>query len=755
MKKFLHPSQLAGLMLITFFAPPTFAATLIIGDDYNVTTSTTGFALNNGANFGINPPTTRLTGSAAATLRYIQTVTSKSATAYAATNSKLVVAAAANSGRFTLSADGIGPFDFASALGTGTASPTNPVVYDVSNKMINTSSAIARFSFGFGTQDANVDVLDFALQIWRTNSSANRYWVQKRIDTLSSGVADLNEHITRLAIDSYGTELAFLIRVTDAGMETTTFNSRVQVSLNGGSTWIYDTSTDDDLPNGWRFDGAARNFTWDQAPLTGTGQFTYDDFSVNLFPVKTWNGGGSDDNWTSANNWGGVAPRSGDSLIFGGTTRPSNANNISAALLTLVPSLTFDDGGFSLSGNNLTISRTITNVVGNNTLNNGVSLSSSVEIRATAGTLTLGGNLTGNGGLTKTGSGALVLSGANAYSGITAVSQGTMTVNGSLGAGGAVLVNAAGTLNGTGTISRAVSVSGTVSAGNSVGTLTTGALTLNSGGTNVWEISSATGTAGTDWDLVDAGANNVDVQATTGSPFTFKLSAIDLNNFDNDSSYSWPAIAGTVQSFSADKFAIDATGFTNDLAGGSFLIEPGSLNVRFTNNHAPIASIATYGYPKGVPLKPAKISIASFLTSNTSDPDGDGRSLLLVTSTNAVVSTNATDITIGSMSDSGESLQYVVRDVRNYRAGDTVRTATNYIHLVRTNATGAVNISVGSGGSVNVTFYGIPNYQYIIQRSPDLSDWTDVATNSAAANGLLQYTETPPWNPTFYRVRTE
>ena len=35
---------------------------VIVADNYNVTGSGTGFALNTGVNSGINPPTTRLTG---------------------------------------------------------------------------------------------------------------------------------------------------------------------------------------------------------------------------------------------------------------------------------------------------------------------------------------------------------------------------------------------------------------------------------------------------------------------------------------------------------------------------------------------------------------------------------------------------------------------------------------------------------------------------------------------------------------------
>src|SRR5437588_10343501 len=45
---------------------------------------------------------------------------------------------------------------------------------------------------------------------------------------------------------------------------------------------------------------------------------------------KTWNGGGADSNWNTGGNWGGSAPVANDSLFFGGSTRVTPANNITA-----------------------------------------------------------------------------------------------------------------------------------------------------------------------------------------------------------------------------------------------------------------------------------------------------------------------------------------------------------------------------------------------------------------------------------------
>ncbi len=252
----------------------------IIRDNYNVTGSGTGFALGNGANSGINPPVTRLTGPAAAAgLRYMNTA-AKAGSAYSITSNKLRVTAAANPGRFVLSTDGANPYSFSSALDTGGATPAHPAVYDVTISMNNNSAGTQRFSFALGTQEGDANSWDFGLQVYRAAAGNNFYTIGKRIDTTASGLGvDLNEAIYTMGAGTYGTEINLLMRVTDAGNESATFNSRLQLSLNGGSSWIYDTATDPDLAGtGWRLNGSGRYFMWDAAP--DAGPVTYDNFSI-------------------------------------------------------------------------------------------------------------------------------------------------------------------------------------------------------------------------------------------------------------------------------------------------------------------------------------------------------------------------------------------------------------------------------------------------------------------------------------------
>lgn len=284
LKRMLKPfAKLATVVVGSLLVVATGNAQVILGDNFNTTGSGSGFALGSGINSGINPPTTRLTGTAAAGLSYIHTGT-KATTAYTITSNKLRVTSATNPGRFTFTTNGTTPLDLAYALGSGSATPANPKIYDITISIANSTPGVQRCSFALAATEGDATTWDFGIQVFKTAASDNFYTIGKRVDTAASGVAaDINTFITNTAPGTSGTELSFLLRVTDAGAETTTFNSRVQVSIDNGATWIYDTATDSDLPNGWRFDGPGRYILWDVAP--DAGNVTYDNFSVRPMPL--------------------------------------------------------------------------------------------------------------------------------------------------------------------------------------------------------------------------------------------------------------------------------------------------------------------------------------------------------------------------------------------------------------------------------------------------------------------------------------
>jgi outer membrane autotransporter protein len=128
----------------------------------------------------------------------------------------------------------------------------------------------------------------------------------------------------------------------------------------------------------------------------------------------------------------------------------------------------------------------------------GITSALPISLQAAGGTFdtsgnnaTLSGTISGPGSLTKIGAGTLVLSGTSSYTGATTVNAGTLSVNGDISSSSGLTVNNGGTLGGTGTVPSVIIASGgTLAPGNSIGTITvSGNLTFNSGSTYAVEVS--------------------------------------------------------------------------------------------------------------------------------------------------------------------------------------------------------------------------------------------------------------------------
>lgn len=66
----------------------------------------------------------------------------------------------------------------------------------------------------------------------------------------------------------------------------------------------------------------------------------------------TWNGGGSDNNWSTGNNWGGTAPSDAQNCLkFSGSTRTSSTNNFTAYAGGWQIIFTNSSSAFTLNGN--------------------------------------------------------------------------------------------------------------------------------------------------------------------------------------------------------------------------------------------------------------------------------------------------------------------------------------------------------------------------------------------------------------------
>ncbi|MCY3014149.1 MAG: autotransporter-associated beta strand repeat-containing protein [Planctomycetota bacterium] len=213
------------------------------------------------------------------------------------------------------------------------------------------------------------------------------------------------------------------------------------------------------------------------------------------------------------------------------------------------------------------------------------------------------GGVIGTGGhvvnVVKTGVNTQTLTAANTYTGSTTIAEGTLALSGagSINASPTITVAAGAmfdvasvtggysiangqTLGGAGTVSGAATVAGTIAPNmNAIGTFTMGATTLAGGGGLNVQIYDAAGSAGSGWDLL---TSTGDVTVPGSGSFTIRLASASSAggaagqaiNFNDNAAGSWAMMttAGSLVGFDASRFTVDASGFANNLAGGTFTV---------------------------------------------------------------------------------------------------------------------------------------------------------------------------------------
>jgi autotransporter-associated beta strand protein len=204
---------------------------------------------------------------------------------------------------------------------------------------------------------------------------------------------------------------------------------------------------------------------------------------------------------------------------------------------------------------------------------------SSVTLNSVAGPFTVSSSISDGSGATnlvKTSSGIVTLTGNNDFSGTTTVSGGTLLVNGTNTSTGLVTVEAAGTLSGSGSFAGGLNVTGVLAPGDSLESFSSGALTMNSGSTFVYEASNSSGT-GADLMVVNGDLSLTDVSLDLIGA-QLGLNTWDLGDKLTLISYEGLAVTGgftdfdddTVYNFGSNQWLFN---YNDNLAGGNFTSE--------------------------------------------------------------------------------------------------------------------------------------------------------------------------------------
>lgn len=280
----------------------------------------------------------------------------------------------------------------------------------------------------------------------------------------------------------------------------------------------------------------------------------------------------------------------GDVLLYSGASAGSFINGSSAT--------------FNLNGLNATINGLYGYSLGNVSANMVVENTSPTAATLTVGDNNANGNYGGvmtdsahlNLSLAKIGTGSQSFTAALNHHGTTTVSQGTMALSGACTitntssitvASGAVLdasgtsaggltVGAAQSLGGLGSVNGNTTINGTVKPFlATIGTLSNnGNVTLNGGGSYVWEINNAMGTAGGDpgWSVLNV-SGTLQINSSSGSPFNIDITSLTTGdvagnaaNFNPNANGQWviATAGGGVSGFTgSSQFNIVTSGFAN------------------------------------------------------------------------------------------------------------------------------------------------------------------------------------------------
>jgi autotransporter-associated beta strand protein len=223
--------------------------------------------------------------------------------------------------------------------------------------------------------------------------------------------------------------------------------------------------------------------------------------------------------------------------------------------------------------------------------------------------------------------------------------------------------------------------------------------------------------------------------ASNGQLASFAVSATGIPS----PTYQWLLNGLPVAGATNATFAVASAARTN---GGNYsvVVTNGSGSVTSSVaqltyiNTAPVAQTMTVTRTAGLSLHIAWSDVAT----NWSDVDGDTVTLsgINLVTTNAVnLVTNSSWIFYTNSLNVNDQFSYGISDGQ----GGTNIGFVNIVVNGSFTGTNSIAAIVNNGASMTVKAYGIPAYNYILERATNLAPavWVDISTNAAATNGMI------------------
>ena len=452
--------------------------------------------------------------------------------------------------------------------------------------------------------------------------------------------------------------------------------------------------------------------------FTPTDSLNYTSATV-MVAVTAWNswtGNGSNTNWSSSSNWGGAAPVAGSALIFSGTARATNVNDLAAdtAISEMKFNNTTSGQAFTVSGNRITLAGNITTAAvssGSITDNSSIAMILSGNRSITTNTnhnLTINGLISDGGvgyGITKAGNGTLTLGNAyNSFSGnitinagslIFSTTNGTNSISNNITDNGTLTFSGAGNWNAQGPIAGAGAVQAT---GSGVATLS------NSGNTFSGQIAVYSGST---------------LTVTSGGALGSGASLILLGTSGSDGVLNY---AGSTDGTTGRTLKIGNTNTSNGTA---------RINIVSTGN-------LTFTAASFV------MTQSGFTTNRTLTLGGNGTGVGTIQGT--IINSSGNSTTSLIKADSGK---WILSGNNTYTGTTTINAGT--LSLSKACLANAANVAISTGAAFNLSFSGADTIAKLLIDGVEQyqGTWGGIASNAAnktsliTGNGTLNVTAGP------------